>query len=223
MIKTLCLLLVLAVFISACGKTDVLAQLPTVSPINTPEVSSHVLYVEPTIQAIETNDVSDTQFFDTFVESCKGNGSLANCLYVNDDFALRLYWGNGRNISAELGTAQLYDYAWNQGRTVGILAHDYAEGKNISSLSSGTLIYLIYPSGEIETYLVESLDSWTNAGEWKSFTSSDKTQQLSSIGLEDLYYLGGESFRKMVLQTCINGNEGVMFVTAFRVENITYQ
>lgn len=223
--KTISALLVSVMFVAAFINNEIQSSSATttniVNRIETPVLQTATALPSAT-DVIQINEPLQaekrTAFFESFVQKCKGSGVYASCIYVNDEFAIRLTWGNGEKLSDKMGTARLYDYAWNQGSTVGILAHDYAEGKNISLLTTGERIYLIYTDGTVVTYLVGKVDKWRNTGDWLSFYSEEKDISISTFDLADLYFLGGDDFRKMVLQTCINGRDGVLYVTAVRID-----
>lgn len=173
----------------------------------------------PTATEISSTPTKTVIPFDIFVEGCKKEpGRDVACIYSEGVLALHIKMGDGKDIPYKEGTAQIWSDAWREGEVIGILAHDNFEGQKFFKLYEGRVISLIWPDGTVEKYVISEKTRWRYEDEKKFFSPWEGGDKISSQDLARLYYLGGANFNKMVLQTCIDTNVGVLFVVAYRLK-----
>jgi hypothetical protein len=192
---------------------------PSIPTITATATLKPTITLSPTPRPTETaTETATTDPFNAFVEQCKGSGVDVSCIYADGILALHLERGDGTHISSQKGTAQLWNEAWNEGQVIGILAHDGAEGQKFYKLFGKVIIDLIWTNGKVERYGIHEQSEWRNSGEWRLFSPWDGGPEVSDAYLVDHYYRGGNNFSKMVLQTCLGTDTGVLFVVAYRVK-----
>jgi len=159
---------------------------------------------------------------DDFASSIKnGNSGQLVGIYAADKFALSVVQqgGSASYVSTSANTVTQFGLATSYGST-GLLAHNYLSGKYFFSLSSGSVITLIFGDGSKKNYTVSDVRQYqalTPTSVYSNFVNvNDSSKQLSSSDLFTETY--GKS-GALVLQTCISKNGdsswGRLFVIAY--------
>jgi hypothetical protein len=149
-----------------------------------------------------------------------GSTKTIRGVYVQDVMALRVVQQPANQpafVSAAQGVITQFGMANSNGVT-GLLAHNFAAGKNFSGLAQGDLVNVVYGDGEVKTYQVSQIMRF-QALQPKSpnsdFLNLDTNEQLTAAGLFSQVYTGSHH---VTFQTCIQqGSEdawGRLFILA---------
>lgn len=190
----------------------------TVTPTETATVTA-----SPTTSLTATATLSPLE---TFIEECRNPFTRdISCIYAEDKngkviMALHLQrgdWYPGDDTILPRHGAMVWTQAWTAGEVIGIIAHDGLDGQKFYQLYGRVIIDLIWTTGEVWHYGINSQDLWRNVGAWYTFEPWDGGARVSDTWILEHYYRNGNHFGKMVLQTCYRGHEGIFFVVAYRL------
>ena len=146
------------------------------------------------------------------------------CVYVPGVLMLHLDRGGPDNLP--INGTRIWDDVWVNGRVISLLAHNNLDGDYFYNLSLGMRITLIWSTGEQEVYVVQVISKWTNTlsgGVWNDgFTSWDGQLKLTTKQIYARYYQGAVNYERLVLQTCLENNSGIMMIVAHRVPSTPF-
>lgn len=152
-----------------------------------------------------------------------GKSSQIVGLYAKDIFALQVVQqpsGNAGYVSASSSSVVTQFGMASSYGSIGMLAHNYLAGGKFSSLSSGTIIYVIYGDGKTVAYKVSQVRKF-QAVSPNSMTSNfiDLSNSKTLTSTEVFKKTYGNS-GALVLQTCIsndgNSSWGRLFIIAYK-------
>ena len=227
----LVLIIWVLMFVSACVPTQATSQGPNNYLTSSPLQRSYTAIPPTPFQPAENTQIPTSVPTETppstptatipndpeliaFIQECYQPSTYPTCLYSKGLFSFHLDYGGAGNLP-DYG-ARVWDEAWVYGQVIGILAHDYKDGKYLSQLTLGSEIYVIQSTGSNEKYVVVSIERWQSYDRLKHLSPWDGGQEVDGVELVDRYYRGGTNFDRLVFQTCINGDEGLLFVVAYR-------
>jgi hypothetical protein len=149
-----------------------------------------------------------------------GNASAVRGVYVSGVMALRVKQqpaGNAGYVSSAAGVATQFGMAADLGVT-GLLAHNFAAGKNFSNLAIGNEVKVVYGDGSVKTYIVsaiykyQALDPNNPYGDLVDLSTG---VQMPVADVFNAVYGGSDH---VTFQTCIakdgNASWGRLFIVA---------
>jgi hypothetical protein len=132
---------------------------------------------------------------------------------MTHEWQLPLVGQDWRNqVTGEWGAATVFEAPLEDFGTVGVLAHNYLEGRRFTLLNEGDLVGLGWMDGREAWYRVTEIQVWTATRPGDEFSTLERRGEVADSWAvyRAVYGVPG----RLVLQTCIGDKGGFYFVIA---------